>query len=66
MPQLLGLILLGAAAVAGYKSFYRVMSRTPDAAGRTRKSTQASEPAGIKDLGPLELDPRTGIYKPRR
>lgn len=73
MPQLLGLVLIGAVAVAGYKSFQRAFGRatsdgknhTAGGAGRERESADQAGPAAMKDLGALELDPHTGIYKPR-
>lgn len=69
MPQLLGLLLFGAAAIAGYKSFQRAMSRatgrTSDGANRVGDNTDMAETPGMKDLGALELDPQTGVYKPR-
>ena len=63
MPQLIGLVLLGAGVVAGYKALRRavdLMSSGPSA----RDSDAAGEIT--KDLGHLELDPATGVYRPRK
>ncbi len=65
MPQLLGLVLFGAAAVAGYKSFQRAIGRATGRTNPAQARTDTAEPSRMKDLGALELDPRTGVYKPR-
>ena len=63
MPQLLGLVLIGAAAVAGYKTIQRVVGHI--AGGSERKHAKSEGRDGMKDLGALELDPQSGVYKPR-
>ena len=67
MPQLLGLVLIGAAAVAGFKAIRRVVGNLADEAQRAASKArhQHAEAAGMKDLGNLELDPKSGVYKPR-
>ena len=64
MPQLLGLVLIGAAAVAGYKSFHKAFGRVSSRSRRPDTADAAGSP-GMKDLGHLELDPQSGVYKPR-
>jgi hypothetical protein len=65
MPHVIALILLGAGVYAGYRGFVRV-------AGRMREDLQRTEdemprPVVVeKDLGTLEYDPSTGVYRPRQ
>lgn len=65
MPQLLALVLIGAAAVAGYKSFHKAFGRTSAGSRREDQTKATSGSPGMKDLGSLELDPQSGVYKPR-
>jgi hypothetical protein len=65
MPHLVGLVLIGAGVWAGYKAVLRLSQRATTELRRAedemrRKATQAAE----KDLGALQLDPETGVYKP--
>ncbi len=71
MPQLLGLVLIGAGVIAGVKALrsiaHRVseeMQRQADTV-RQNEAGQAADGASLKDLGRLELDPHSGVYKPR-
>jgi predicted negative regulator of RcsB-dependent stress response len=68
MPQLIALALIGAGAVAGYRWFSRQMVSARVAAERAeaelRRAAEAAAGAP-KDLGRLELDAATGMYKPR-
>lgn len=71
MPQLLGLVLLGAGVIAGYKAIRRVAARMADEINRAEdeaRRARSETPAGsiAKDLGALELDPDSGVYMPRR
>ncbi len=72
MPQLIGLVILGAGLVAGFKALRLVADRFSDELNRTTaESRQTAETAGsqdavaVKDLGALEFDPISGVYKPR-
>lgn len=73
MPQVLGLVLIGAGLIAGFKALQAVagrvsdeLQRAADAAQRHRTETEANEESvGAKDLGTLEFDPAAGVYKPR-
>lgn len=65
MPQFVGLVLIGAGVWAGYKALLRLSQRAAAELRRAedemrRKATDASE----KDLGALQFDPETGVYKP--
>lgn len=68
MPQLLGLALLGAGVLAGYRAFRHAAQRMREELDRAADSAQSERPAeagAIKDLGALELDPKSGVYRPR-
>ncbi len=68
MPQVLALIAAGAGLYAGYKWVSRVLAeaqqtaRVREAELRDAVARARGEP---KDLGALDLDPATGVYKPR-
>lgn len=67
MPPLIAAILLGAGAYAGLRVARRLWTQmldTPDTAEAPVQSR--AEGAAAKDLGPLELDPKTGVYRPTR
>ena len=71
MPQLLGLVLLGAGVIAGYKAFTHAAARIAAELKRAedeerRHAAEAGSVSAAKDLGQLELDPASGVYKPRR
>ncbi len=61
MPQLLGLVLIGAGAFAGFKVAKRALGRM---SAEHRARTQA--PDAMKDIGALEFDPISGVYKPKK
>ncbi|MBN8911328.1 MAG: hypothetical protein J0H65_04560 [Rhizobiales bacterium] len=68
MPQVLALIAAGAGLYAGYKW----VSRTLQAAQKTARvregdlrEAMARAKGEPKDLGALERDPATGVYRPR-
>ncbi len=68
MPQLFALALLGAGAIAGYRWLARQMEVARAAAERAEAELRkATDPAvgQPKDLGALEWDASTGVYKPR-
>lgn len=68
MPQLIALALIGAGAVAGYRWFSRQMEAAREAAARAEaevRGAAAATSGAPKDLGRLELDAATGVYKPR-
>lgn len=63
MPQLLGLIILGAGAIAVFRGLKQVVDRLSEEHARHAEG-QADK--SMKNLGALELDPDSGIYKPRK
>lgn len=71
MPQLLGLVLIGAGVIAGLKALQSVAQRVSDEMQRATEAAarraEEADPAGssAKDLGKLEFDPKSGVYKPR-
>ena len=65
MPQLVVLAALGAGLYAGYKALMRVGARMAEDLKRTEDELRAAAAASDeKDLGTLEYDPRSGVYKP--
>lgn len=56
MPQVLALVIAGAGLYAGYRWVSRVIAR-----GQQRGERRMA----AKDLGPLEYDAKTGVYRPR-
>lgn len=61
MPQLLGLILVGALAWAGYR-WLRSESRR--VAEELRKADETLKQREAKKTPTLERDPETGVYTP--
>lgn len=65
MPPLIVAILLGAGAYAGVRAAHRLWSRVLETPVPVQARDKA-DAARVKDLGSLELDPITGVYRPRR
>lgn len=72
MPQVFGLVLIGAGVIAGIKALQNIaqrvseeMQRQADVVRQNEEARRAAEGASAKDLGRLELDPQSGVYKPR-
>jgi hypothetical protein len=70
MPQLLGLALIGAGVIAGYRAYRFAADRVrEEMERRARAEAEAAardhQSGPLKDLGALELDPQTGVYRPR-
>lgn len=67
MPQVIALVVAGAGLYAGYKWISRVLSDTQEALRRAESEVLRREAArsGPKDLGTLEYDPQSGVYRPR-
>jgi hypothetical protein len=59
MPQLMALAFIGAGLYAGYRW---VKGTTSVLTGELNKQAQPS--VTEKDLGSLEFDPKSGVYKP--
>jgi hypothetical protein len=67
MPQLIALALIGAGAVAGYRWVAKQMAAARVAAEQAEAELRrAAAGAAPKDLGRLELDSASGVYKPRK
>jgi hypothetical protein len=71
MPQLVVAAIIGAGLYAGYRWFQRAgalmadeLKRAEDEA-KSRTSNAAGQIAE-KDLGALEFDPKSGVYKPAK
>jgi hypothetical protein len=63
MPPLIVLAAVGAGAVVGYQFLKRIVAATSaDLPETSSEHPGVSEP---KDLGALEFDPQSGVYKPR-
>lgn len=70
MPPLLGLVFLGAGLAVGYRALQlatemmRSQADRNNAGERTANDAEGSETL-IKDLGVLEFDPSSGVYRPK-
>ncbi|WP_295556337.1 hypothetical protein [uncultured Hyphomicrobium sp.] len=68
MPQVLALVIAGAGLYAGYKWVSRTLAEAQRSA-RVREAelreAMTQGRGGPKDLGTLERDPATGVYRPR-
>lgn len=72
MPPVLGLVLIGVGLIAGIKVLQTAAARASEAMQQAAEAAQSraerdDTAAGVtaRDLGRLELDPATGVYKPR-
>ncbi len=69
MPQLFVVALAGAGLYAGYKWIAREVYRAVEAAEKAREEVArrtSGAALGPKDLGALEWDAETGVYRPSR
>jgi hypothetical protein len=68
MPQLVVLALVGAGLYAGYRWFSRTTKEVTAQIRRTEDELlrRASGQALEKDMGVLEYDPGSGVYRPKR
>ena len=65
MPQVMLLAAIGAGVYAGYRALMRAAERLAAELTRTEaEARQRAESVAQKDLGTLEYDPRSGVYKP--
>lgn len=70
MPQVFALLIAGAGIYAGLKWISRAMADAQQTAARLkeaklREAMARREGGATKDLGTLEYDPATGVYRPR-
>lgn len=67
MPQLIALALAGAGLYAGYRWFARVNKQVTAQIRRTEEELGRRAGAVLeKDMGELEYDPASGVYRPKR
>lgn len=70
MPHVFALMIAGAGLYAGYKWMSRVVGEAQQAArlreAELREAMTQRAHGAPKDLGTLELDPATGVYRPRQ
>ncbi len=66
MPPLIAAVLIGAGAYAGFKAVRHLLSRidTPPGGMPPDEDEVARHMETEKNLGRLELDPATGVYRP--
>jgi hypothetical protein len=67
MPQLVVLALVGAGLYAGYRWYARMAKEVTAQIPRTEDELlrKASGTALEKDMGVLEYDPASGVYRPK-
>ena len=68
MPQLIALALVGAGLYAGYRWFARTAKEVTAEIRRTEDELRRKAPGTAleKDMGVLEYDPASGVYRPKR
>jgi hypothetical protein len=67
MPQLIGLAFVAAGLYAGYRWLSKEFRRAAEAAEQAREALRqrTGDMTGLpKDLGPLEWDEKSGVYRP--
>ncbi len=65
MPQLIAAALLGAGVIAGLRLVQRWVAGVGAAAAEVDRQAPGGEPRiEAKDLGALEFDAKSGVYKP--
>ena len=69
MPQLLGLVVVGAGLYAAYKALGRIAQQVSEQMARAEEDL-SRRPAEVrvteKDLGALEWDEGQQVYRPKR
>jgi hypothetical protein len=69
MPQLVLIAALGVGVIAGYRWLKRASEAAAEEmarATRDRETAAARVRTGEKDMGQLEYDAATGVYRPAR
>lgn len=67
MPQLVVLALMGAGLYAGYRWFSRAAKEVTADIRRTEDELRRRAGMALeKDMGELEYDPASGVYRPKR
>jgi len=67
MPQVIALMVAGAGLYAGYKWISRLLTDTEETFRRAEAEIRRHEETARvpKDLGSLDYDPQSGVYRPR-
>jgi hypothetical protein len=63
VPQIAILALIGGGLYAGYRWLYAAQEITADV---RRSEDELRRRAVVKDMGALEYDPASGVYRPKR
>ncbi len=67
MPQLVVVALLGAGLYAGYRFVARAAQRMAEEAKRAQEDLMRQASGAVeKNLGKLEYDPASGVYRPSK
>jgi hypothetical protein len=66
MPQLVVLALVGAGLYAGYRWFARTSERLATEVKRTEDELRRRAQVAAKEMGTLEYDPASGVYRPSK
>lgn len=66
MPQVLVAAAIGAGLYAGYRVLSQYLHQLTSGPSEARARERATARPLEKDLGRLELDPATGVYRPVR
>jgi hypothetical protein len=68
VPHLIALALVGAGLYAGYRWFWGATKEIAAEVERTQDELRRRAAGGVleKDMGRLEYDPATGVYRPTR
>jgi hypothetical protein len=64
MPQLVVLALVGAGLYAGYRWYARAAERLATEIKRSEEEMRRRAHVAIKEMGKLEYDPASGVYRP--
>lgn len=66
MPPLIAAMLVGAGAHASFKAVQRILASSSEIETDASHVSPEANPSAVieKDLGTLELDPTTGVYRP--
>jgi len=66
MPQLVVVALVGAGLYAGYRWFARTSERLAAEVRRTEDELRRRAQVAVKEMGTLEYDPASGVYRPSK
>ena len=66
MPQLVVLAVVGAGLYAGYRWFARASERIAAEVRRTEDELRQRAGVAVKEMGALEYDSASGVYRPAK